>query len=201
MRTADCPVPEANIPLPVLRLLYAVDHSTKCIDPASQNGTILAIVECSYYNAPSSSLHIVSDPSNGDGTVLYEIERHLVVKGTSVTGLYYVTLSSRQDARIHQSTKLQMTCFGCDDISYTEFTAVNVRFCTKDSDTAMPHFVVVPRDWDVQVPVNSMEAQRNSSGSPDIPLFNVITEVYVRVVVNPVIMYCICTVCSDYTNL
>ena len=191
MGTADCSVREPESPLPVQRLLYAVDHSTKCIDPASQNGTILAIVECSYYSAPSSSLHIVSEPSNRDGTVLYEIERHLVINGSSVTGLYYVILSSRQSNTIHQSTKLQITCFGCDDVSYTGlFTAVNVRFCTTDSDTAIPHFVVVPRLWDVQVPVNNMEGQRGSSESPDIPLFNVITEVYVRVVIyNPLIMY------------
>ena len=183
MGTADCSVREPNSPLPVLRLLYAVDNFTNCIDPASQNGTILAIVECSYYNAPSRPLHIVSDPSNGDGTVLYEIEHHLVINGSSVTGLYYVILSSRQDSRIHRNTKLQITCFGCDDVSYTGFTAVNLRFCTKDSDTAMPHFVVVPRLWDVQVPVNSMDTQHGSSRSPHIPLFNVITEVYVRVVV------------------
>lgn len=159
---------------PVLRLLYAV-NSTKCIDPSSQQGTIMAIVECSYVGV-QSTLQIMDNPSNSDGVMLYKVVRHLNInKGSSNTDLYYVILNGRNDGI--QSDRMQITCYAPECEHLARYTSVEVTFCTKDSATARPYFVTVPRRWEVEVPVSSTNGYSSGSESTDIALFNAFTVV------------------------
>ena len=159
-----CPLEEHPVHhKPQLRVLYAVDESY-CIDATTQNGTVLAIVECSSYGT-RSYFGITENPQ---WTYASHTSTYTNASDGARVDLIHLVLNGNY-AYMQRENVIHMGCIRTSNCSLVVNATIRFKFCTKPQEKSRPYFLTIPQEWALHIPI--------SHPTDQYPLFNVFAKV------------------------